>query len=215
VGAEVRLKAIIDLQADRFKKGIDNVNKKLKNFEYKVTEVSQKGKTGFASMGKAFQAGNFKKGIDDASKKLGELKNKTVETSQKGQSGFGKMGKAFAAFGSMFAGGMIASVVIDALTKIAAKIAQVVVGLIKLANQVEESENLFIVSMGRMEGVARKWSDNLSKALGLNAFEVRKNVATFNTMSDSMGLSEEKALDLSQPMTKLTYDISSFYNQPT
>ncbi|MEW8994393.1 phage tail tape measure protein [Clostridium sp.] len=82
----------------------------------------------------------------------------------------------------------------------------------KMAMDAEESENLFEVAMGSMAGDARKWSEETSKALGLNAFNVRKNVATYNSMLTSMGLASEESLKMSEGLTQLSYDMASFYN---
>ncbi|WP_346914247.1 phage tail tape measure protein [Clostridium sp.] len=82
----------------------------------------------------------------------------------------------------------------------------------KMAMDAEESENLFEVAMGSMAGDARKWSEETSKALGLNAFNVRKNVATYNSMLTSMGLTSEESLKMSEGLTQLSYDMASFYN---
>jgi phage-related protein len=82
----------------------------------------------------------------------------------------------------------------------------------KMAMEAVESENLFEVSFGKMAKAAREWSDITSKALGLNAFAVRRNAATYYTMLSSMGLAEEKAYEMSTSMTKLAYDMASFYN---
>lgn len=83
---------------------------------------------------------------------------------------------------------------------------------IKLASDAVESESLFAVSMGKMAGAARQFSEKLRSELGLNAYEVRKNVGTFNVMIQSMGLSEKAAYDMSTSLTKLAYDMASFYN---
>lgn len=83
---------------------------------------------------------------------------------------------------------------------------------IDMAMEAVESENLFEVSMGKYAEQARKWSLEISESLGLNDYEVRKNVATFNAMLTSMGLSEQKAYEMSTALTQLAYDISSFYN---
>ncbi len=82
----------------------------------------------------------------------------------------------------------------------------------KMAMDAEESENLFEVAMGTMAGDARKWSEETSKALSLNAFNVRKNVATYNSMLTSMGLASEESLKMSEGLTQLSYDMASFYN---
>lgn len=82
----------------------------------------------------------------------------------------------------------------------------------KMAMDAVESENLFEVSMGGMADSARTWSEELRKQLGLNSFEVRKNVSTFNVMFDSMGISTQGAYEMSKGLTQLAYDMSSFYN---
>jgi hypothetical protein len=82
----------------------------------------------------------------------------------------------------------------------------------KMAMEAVESENLFSESMGRMADSAREWSEGLRDQLGLNAYEVRKNVGTFNVMFDSMGIGEQKAYDMAKGLTQLSYDMASFYN---
>lgn len=87
-------------------------------------------------------------------------------------------------------------------------------GLLKLAMNAVESENLFEVSMGGMASSARAWSEQLRKDLGLNAYEVRKNTGMFYTMFESMKLGSNDAYSLSTGLTKLAYDMASFYNIP-
>ena len=81
-----------------------------------------------------------------------------------------------------------------------------------MAMEAVESENLFEVSMEGMAGAARKWSVKLREELGLNEYEVRRNVATFNVMFDSMGIGTQSAYDMATGLTQLAYDMSSFYN---
>lgn len=88
------------------------------------------------------------------------------------------------------------------------------VGLTKLAMEAVESENLFEVSMGGMAGSARAWSEQLRGDLGLNAYEVRKNVGMFYTMFESMKIGSKDAYTLSTGITQLAYDMASFYNLP-
>lgn len=80
------------------------------------------------------------------------------------------------------------------------------------AMRVEESENLFVVSMGNMAASTRAWSEELSSAIGMNASSIREQVSTLNVMLDSMGMTENGAASLSKEMTKLAYDMASFYN---
>jgi hypothetical protein len=84
--------------------------------------------------------------------------------------------------------------------------------LLKFAANAVESENLFEVAMGDMAASSRKFSEKLSRDLGLNAFTVRKNIGTFFQMTTAMGVSREAALDMSQALTLLTEDMASFFN---
>ena len=83
---------------------------------------------------------------------------------------------------------------------------------IKMAMDAVESENLFEQSMKGMAGAARAWSKELSKSLGLNQFETRKTIGTFNVMMKSMGGSKKAAFDMAKGLTQLGYDMASFYN---
>lgn len=87
--------------------------------------------------------------------------------------------------------------------------------LVKLSAEAAESENLFEVSMGNMADAARDFSEVLRDNLGLNAFEVRKQVATFNQMSTAMGVAEGAAFDMSKGLVLLTNDMASFFNLRT
>lgn len=82
----------------------------------------------------------------------------------------------------------------------------------KLAMDAVESENLFEVSMGKMAQAARNWSKELSDTLGLNEYEIRRNVGTMNVMLTSMGMAEGAAFDMAKSLTQLSYDMASFYN---
>ena len=50
------------------------------------------------------------------------------------------------------------------------------------------------------------------KGSWLNAYNVRKNVATYNAMLTSMGLTSQESLKMSEGLTQLSYDMASFYN---
>lgn len=85
----------------------------------------------------------------------------------------------------------------------------------KMAAEAGESENLFTVAMGGMAASARSFSEQLQKDLGLNAYEVRANTATIYQMASSMQLGQKRSYDLATGITKLAYDMASFYNLPT
>ena len=83
---------------------------------------------------------------------------------------------------------------------------------VEMAMDVVESESLFETSLGNMAEKAREWSDEVSEALGLNAYDVRNNVGVLYNMTTSMGLADDTAYDLSTTLTGLAYDMASFYN---
>ena len=122
------------------------------------------------------------------------------KSADKAQSSLGFLKKAGAALGGAMIGRKFLNIGKDALL---------------MANDVVESEELFAVSMGRMEARAREWSDNLGESLGLNPYDLRKNVGMLNVMFDSMGVGEQEAYDMSTSMVQLANDMASFYNMDT
>lgn len=75
-----------------------------------------------------------------------------------------------------------------------------------------ESESLFEVSLGKYANQARAWSEEMSNALGLDGYALRKNLGTLYNMTTSMGLTKDKAYELSTGLTALAEDMASFYN---
>jgi hypothetical protein len=85
-------------------------------------------------------------------------------------------------------------------------------GILKLGALAVESENLFDVALGKMAQQARAFSEVYSSSMRLNAFETRRNLGTLDVFLKSMGMAEKPALQWSTALTKLTNDLSSFYN---
>ncbi len=83
---------------------------------------------------------------------------------------------------------------------------------LKMAMDAEESENLFTVSMGKMAASAREWSEDLQKSLGLNGYELRRQVGEWNVLFTNMGLGEQQAFNMSKALVELGGDMASFYN---
>lgn len=127
------------------------------------------------------------------------IKRTLAETQKKTDRIFSAMGDAArkAGAGLTIAGGLV--------TGLAAK-------LTSMGMDAVESENLFGVSMGGMADQARKWSSELSDAIGMNEYTIRKNMGVMNAMVSSMGLTEEAAYGVAKGMTQLSYDMASFYN---
>lgn len=135
------------------------------------------------------------KGLSNDIKKLGGTADKASRTGVAGFAGLAT--KMFAVTAAVGAG-------VVAFNKLGA--------VIQKAIDVEESESLFRVSLGKMAGVARAWSKELSRSLGLNEFELRRNVGILFNMSQSMGIAEDAAFDMSKGLVKLAHDMASFFN---
>lgn len=143
----------------------------------------------------------------------GELKKTSIELTTN-ESKWIKAGKALESAGEKMKnfGSKVSSAGNTLTLGVTTPIVGIGIAATKMAMEAVESENLFEVSMGKMAGAARQWSEQLRKELGLNAFELRKNVGTFNAMLSSMGMTEKQAYQMSTTLTKLAYDMASFYN---
>ena len=97
-------------------------------------------------------------------------------------------------------------------TSVTAPLLLVGAASVKMAAAAEESESLFEVSMGNMAASARQYSETLRKELGLNAYEVRRNIGTFNQMFTAMRIGEDRAYDMATSLSKLSADMASFFD---
>lgn len=95
----------------------------------------------------------------------------------------------------------------------AAALVGIGIASVKIATDVQETENLFNISMGSMSKSANKWAKEYSKSLGLFTNDTKKSLGTFQLMLTSMGLTEKQAFKMSKQLTTLANDIASFRNQ--
>ena len=156
-----------------------------------------------SALNKSFQESVEKKGADskatenlkiklnyataELNKMQNELKSTTKELNEKSSAWYKlseNMEKASSKMKSV--GDKMVSAGKSLSTYVTAPIVAIGAAATKMAMEAVESENLFEVSMGNMAKDARKWSDETSKALGLNAYNVRNNMATYNAMLTSM-----------------------------
>lgn len=86
---------------------------------------------------------------------------------------------------------------------------------VKAAADVFESEDLFERAFGGMADSARAWSEEFAASVKRSAYPLRQFASTFMLMLSSMGFTQEKAMDMSQTMTQLAYDMQSAFNIPT
>ncbi|MCP4567643.1 MAG: hypothetical protein GY841_08695 [FCB group bacterium] len=92
----------------------------------------------------------------------------------------------------------------------AAAFVGVTVAITKMAASAVEHENLFSVTMGKYTESTRQWSESMSNALGVSAFEIRKYSGPLFMMIKNMGVAEKSALEMSKDLTTLAFDMASF-----
>jgi len=81
---------------------------------------------------------------------------------------------------------------------------------ITAAKEAEKINRVFQVSMaGSAEG-AVQWADSWSKSAGVCDLDVKKLLGSFNLLAEELGAGPREALKMSESLTKLSYDISSF-----
>lgn len=93
--------------------------------------------------------------------------------------------------------------------------APIVAGLgstVKAAADTEEWMNRFRVIFGDMSNDAEKFADTLASAIGRSAIEIKNQMSTLQTFFVGMDFTPEKAREMSQTLTGLTYDLASFQN---
>ena len=92
------------------------------------------------------------------------------------------------------------------------KIGQTIYKFIDKASDYIENVNLFEVAMGSAVRTAKDYADNMSEAMGIDSGEWMKNQGLFQTLITGFGVAGDSAALMSQNLTQLAYDLSSFYN---
>lgn len=97
----------------------------------------------------------------------------------------------------------------------AKKAANVIGDFVGEINDYIEDLNLFTVAMGDYAEQGMAYANKMQIALGVNAGEAMRYMGVFQQMGTSMGFTQERAYTLSQTLTQLGYDWSSYYNLDT
>ena len=80
------------------------------------------------------------------------------------------------------------------------------------SNDYIENLNLFRVSMGSASSTALTYAESISEVLGIDTSDWIRNQGVFMTMATGFGVASDRAETMSQNLTQLGYDLSSFYN---
>ncbi len=98
------------------------------------------------------------------------------------------------------------------LMKFLYKVAHFAQSTYRNAMNLVETFNLFRVALGENVDEAQAFVDEMSKVFGLNPTELYKSVGVFYQISTGLGLASKNAYTLSESLTKLSYDLASYYN---
>ena len=106
----------------------------------------------------------------------------------------------------------------DFATKAAASLltlkkgAGVIASWVNESNEYTENVNLFTVAMGEYADSAMKYANKVSEAMGVNVSDWIRNQGVFMTLATGFGSVGDRAATMSQQLTQLGYDLSSYYN---
>lgn len=92
------------------------------------------------------------------------------------------------------------------------RVTSVIAGWITKSNEYVESLNLFTVSLGEYAAEAQKYAENVAEVMGIDPAEWMKNQGVFMTLVSGFGVISDRAYTMSQNLTQLGYDLSSFFN---
>lgn len=90
--------------------------------------------------------------------------------------------------------------------------ARVIGSAISKASEYHETINRFNVSMGQYAKEAGEYAEKVGELMGIDPTEWMGNQATFMTLATGFGVVGERASKMSQQLTQLGYDISSFHD---
>lgn len=80
------------------------------------------------------------------------------------------------------------------------------------SNEYIETLNLFKVTMGDASDEALEFANNVSKVMGIDVADWMQYQGTFKNLTSGFGVASDKANIMSQNLTQLSYDLSSFFN---
>lgn len=92
------------------------------------------------------------------------------------------------------------------------KVVNVVLSGLETYGDYIETLNLFSVSMGESAEKAFEYANKVQDALGIDLTQWMKSQGVFQTLAKGFGIATDRATIMSQQLTQLAYDISSFYN---
>lgn len=92
------------------------------------------------------------------------------------------------------------------------RVAKFIASWINESNEYIENVNLFSVSMGEYAEAAMTTANEVSDLLGIDPSDWIRNQGVFMTLATGFGVVGDRANTMSEQLTQLGYDLSSFFN---
>ena len=90
--------------------------------------------------------------------------------------------------------------------------ARVIASWINASNEYVEDLNLFTVALGEYADEAQKYAERVGEVMGIDPSTWLRSQGTFMTLATGFGVVADRAALMSQQLTQLGYDLSSFFN---
>lgn len=94
------------------------------------------------------------------------------------------------------------------------KIGHFIAQAVTKSNKYQEDLNLFTVALGQYADEAKEYAEYVSDIMGIDPAQWLRNQGIFNTLLTGFGDTAERAQLMSQNLTQLGYDLSSYANIP-
>lgn len=94
------------------------------------------------------------------------------------------------------------------------KIGHFIAQAVTESNKYQEDLNLFTVALGQYANEAKEYAEYVSDIMGIDPAQWLRNQGIFNTLLTGFGDTAERAQLMSQNLTQLGYDLSSYVNIP-
>ena len=94
------------------------------------------------------------------------------------------------------------------------KIGHFIAQTVTESNKYQEDLNLFTVALGQYAAEAQNYAEKVSDVMGIDPAQWLRNQGIFNTLLTGFGDTAERAQLMSQNLTQLGYDLSSYANIP-
>ena len=94
------------------------------------------------------------------------------------------------------------------------KIGHFIAQAVTESNKYQEDLNLFTVALGQYAAEAQNYAEKVSDVMGIDPAQWLRNQGVFNTLLTGFGDTAERAQLMSQNLTQLGYDLSSYANIP-